>query len=122
MILVQFHSKKMIYHIIISGLIGILLLIITYILSKQRVELEKLSPYECGFNPFKDAREEYDVKYYLIAILFIIFDLEISFLFPWIINLNKLSEEGYWSMFLFLFILTIGFIYEWINGALEFEK
>ena len=82
---------------------------------------EKLSAYECGFAPFDDARGRFDVRFYLVAILFIIFDLEIAFLFPWAISLGSLGALGFWSMMIFLGILTIGFIYEWKKGALEWE-
>ena len=82
---------------------------------------EKLSAYECGFEAFDDSRMEFDVRFYLVAILFIIFDLEIAFLFPWAISLGNIGALGFWSMMIFLFILTIGFIYEWKKGALEWE-
>lgn len=82
---------------------------------------EKSSTYECGFEPFSDTRGKFDVKFYLVAILFIIFDLEIIFLFPWAIALNDLDLMGFWSMMFFLFVLTIGFIYEWIKGALDWN-
>ena len=82
---------------------------------------EKLSAYECGFPPFDDARGRFDVRFYLVAILFIIFDLEVAFLFPWAISLSSTGIAGYFSMMLFLFILTVGFIYEWKKGALEWE-
>ena len=82
---------------------------------------EKLSAYECGFEAFDDSRMEFDVRFYLVAILFIIFDLEIAFLFPWAISLGNIGALGFWSMMIFLFVLTIGFIYEWKKGALEWE-
>ena len=82
---------------------------------------EKLSAYECGFEAFDDSRMEFDVRFYLVAILFIIFDLEIAFLFPWAISLGNIGVLGFWSMMVFLFVLTIGFIYEWKKGALEWE-
>ena len=82
---------------------------------------EKLSAYECGFEAFDDSRIEFDVRFYLVAILFIIFDLEIAFLFPWAISLGNIGALGFWSMMIFLSILTIGFIYEWKKGALEWE-
>ena len=82
---------------------------------------EKLSAYECGFEAFDDSRMEFDVRFYLVAILFIIFDLEIAFLFPWAISLGNIGALGFWSMMIFLFILTIGFIYEWKKGALDWE-
>tara|TARA_B110000971_G_scaffold174343_1_gene179367 strand:- start:1033 stop:1401 length:369 start_codon:yes stop_codon:yes gene_type:complete len=82
---------------------------------------EKLSAYECGFEAFDDSRMEFDVRFYLVAILFIIFDLEIAFLFPWAISLGNIGALGFWSMMIFLFTLTVGFIYEWKKGALEWE-
>ena len=82
---------------------------------------EKNSPYECGFEPFEDSRMKFDIRFYLVAILFIIFDLEIAFLFPWAISLGGIGPLGFWSMMFFLGVLTIGFIYEWKKGALEWE-
>ena len=87
----------------------------------QHTDVEKLSAYECGFEAFDDSRMEFDVRFYLVAILFIIFDLEIAFLFPWAISLGSLGALGFWSMMIFLAILTVGFIYEWKKGALEWE-
>ena len=101
--------------------LSIVLLGINYWRSTRRPDPEKLSPYECGFNAFEDARHRFDVRFYLIAILFIIFDLEIAFLFPWAISLGKIGLFGFWSMMVFLSVLTIGFIYEWKKGALEWE-
>jgi NADH-quinone oxidoreductase subunit A len=91
------------------------------IIGLQRPDPEKLSPYECGFEAFDDARRRFDVRFYLVAILFIIFDLEVAFLFPWAITLSHLGAVGFWSMCLFLGVLTVGFIYEWKKGALEWE-
>ena len=91
------------------------------ILAPHRPNSEKLSPYECGFEAFDDARMKFDVRYYLVAILFILFDLEIAFLFPWAVVLKKLGLFGFLSMVVFLGILTIGFVYEWTKGALEWE-
>ncbi len=93
----------------------------SYIMAKQRPDTEKLSPYECGFAPFNDARRQFDVRFYLVAILFIIFDLEVAFLFPWAVSLGSIGIFGFWSMVMFLAVLTIGFIYEWKKGALEWE-
>ena len=107
--------------LVVSLIISIVVFSLSYILSSKSIEKEKLSAYECGFNPFEDARNQFDVRFYLVSILFIIFDLEVSFLFPWAVSLSQLSLAGYWSMFVFLFILTIGFIYEWKKGALEWE-
>ncbi|MEE2746757.1 MAG: NADH-quinone oxidoreductase subunit A [Pseudomonadota bacterium] len=91
------------------------------ILARQKPDSEKLSPYECGFEPFEDARIKFDVRFYLVAILFIIFDLEVAFLFPWAVSLGTIGQFGFWSMTVFLVILTVGFIYEWRRGALEWE-
>ena len=96
-------------------------IILNYILSPKKPDPEKLSAYECGFDPFDDSRMEFDVRFYLVAILFIIFDLEIAFLFPWAIALGKIGIVGFVSMMIFLSILTIGFIYEWKKGALDWE-
>lgn len=87
----------------------------------KKEDQEKISAYECGFNPFDDARATFDIRFYLVAILFLIFDLEISFLFPWSVSLSTISSYGFWSMMVFLLILTIGFVYEWYKGALEWE-
>ena len=87
----------------------------------HRPDSEKLSPYECGFEAFEDARMKFDVRYYLVAILFILFDLEIAFLFPWAVTLNEIGSFGFWSMMIFLAILVVGFVYEWMKGALEWE-
>ena len=94
---------------------------INYLLSPKKPDPEKLSAYECGFEPFNDSRMEFDVRFYLVAILFIIFDLEIVFLFPWAISLGNIGLLGFVSMMMFLFILTVGFIYEWKKGALDWE-
>ncbi|MEQ9326310.1 MAG: NADH-quinone oxidoreductase subunit A [Rhodospirillales bacterium] len=98
-----------------------IILIASYVIAPQRPDAEKLSPYECGFDAFDDARNKFDVRFYLVAILFIIFDLEVAFLFPWAISLGDIGIFGFWSMVVFLGILTIGFIYEWKKGALEWE-
>ena len=96
-------------------------LILNFAFSPKNPDPENLSAYECGFEPFNDSRIEFDIRFYLVAILFIIFDLEIAFLFPWAITLGNLGLFGFFSMMLFLFILTIGFIYEWKKGALDWE-
>ena len=96
-------------------------ILINFLLSPNNPDPEKLSAYECGFEPFNDSRMEFDVRFYLVAILFIIFDLEIAFLFPWAISLGAIGVFGFISMMIFLFILTIGFIYEWKKGALDWE-
>jgi NADH-quinone oxidoreductase subunit A len=107
---------------IIVGLgLGVLLLSVGTLVSPNRPNPEKLSPYECGFEAFEDARMKFDVRYYLIAILFILFDLEIAFLFPWAVVLQDIGFEGFVAMMVFLFILIVGFAYEWKKGALEWE-
>jgi NADH-quinone oxidoreductase subunit A len=107
---------------ILFGLgLGALLLGVGRFVSPNRPDPEKLSPYECGFEAFEDARMKFDVRYYLVAILFILFDLEIAFLFPWAVVLNDIGFFGFAAMMVFLMILVIGFIYEWKRGALEWE-
>src|SRR5689334_6850126 len=101
--------------------IGLALLIVPFIVAYKQPDQEKLSAYECGFNAFDDARMKFDVRFYLVAILFIIFDLEVSFLFPWAIVFRKIGLYGFWSMMVFLGVLTVGFIYEWRKGALEWD-
>ena len=95
--------------------------VISLVLGHNRPDPEKLSPYECGFEAFEDARMKFDVRYYLVAILFILFDLEIAFLFPWAVTLNEIGLFGFLSMMIFLAILVVGFVYEWMKGALEWE-
>ena len=101
--------------------IGIALLVAPFLIAYQNPTPEKLSAYECGFEAFDDARMKFDVRFYLVAILFIIFDLEVAFLFPWAISFGGLGWAGFWSMMVFLGVLTVGFIYEWKKGALEWD-
>ena len=101
--------------------LAVVMLIASLIMVDQKPDAEKLAAYECGFPAFEDARIKFDVRFYLVAILFIIFDLEVAFLFPWAVSLGTIGMFGFWSMILFLGILTIGFIYEWKKGALEWE-
>ena len=105
----------------IALVIGLALAVAPFIVAYQAPDSEKLSAYECGFNAFDDARMKFDVRYYLVAILFIIFDLEVAFLFPWAVSFGDLGWFGFWSMMMFLGVLTIGFIYEWKKGALEWD-
>jgi NADH-quinone oxidoreductase subunit A len=105
----------------VALVIGLVLLIVPFIVAYQQPDPEKLSAYECGFNAFDDARMKFDVRFYLVAILFIIFDLEVSFLFPWAIAFKQVGVYGFWSMMLFLGVLTVGFVYEWKKGALEWD-
>ncbi len=105
----------------IATALALFIVAAAFIAARQRPDSEKLSAYECGFDPFDDARGMFDVRFYLVAILFIIFDLEVAFLFPWAIALGEIGLIGFWSMIVFLVVLTIGFIYEWKKGALEWE-
>ena len=101
--------------------LSIVMVAASYLAARQKPDSEKLSPYECGFEPFDDARSKFDVRFYLVAILFIIFDLEVAFLFPWAVSLGSIGMFGFWSMVVFLAVLTVGFVYEWRKGALEWE-
>ena len=112
---------SIILFLIIALVLSCGFILLNFVFSPKNPDPEKLSPYECGFEPFDDSRMEFDVRFYLVAILFIIFDLEIAFLFPWAISLGKIGLFGFSSMMIFLFILTIGFIYEWKKGALDWE-
>ena len=107
--------------ILVGLAVGVAPLVLGKLLGPNRPDPEKLSPYECGFEAFEDARMKFDVRYYLVAILFILFDLEIAFLFPWAAVINEIGFAGFISMMIFLAILTVGFIYEWMKGALEWE-
>jgi NADH-quinone oxidoreductase subunit A len=105
----------------IAAALAVVVVLASYVAARQNPDSEKLSAYECGFEPFDDARGRFDVRFYLVAILFIIFDLEVAFLFPWAIALQDIGVVGFWSMMIFLVVLTIGFVYEWRKGALEWE-
>ena len=107
--------------LVIASVLGGVLLTLGFILGPRRPDAEKGSPYECGFEAFEDSRMKFDVRYYLVAILFIIFDLEIAFLFPWAVSLDAIGGFGLLAMFVFLLILVVGFIYEWKKGALEWD-
>jgi NADH-quinone oxidoreductase subunit A len=107
--------------IVVALVFGAALVGVGWVLGPRKPDSEKLSPYECGFEAFEDARMKFDVRYYLVAILFILFDLEIAFLFPWAVTLGELGSFGFWSMMVFLGILVVGFVYEWRKGALEWE-
>jgi NADH-quinone oxidoreductase subunit A len=105
----------------VSGLIGVALLVAPFIVAYSRPDTEKVSAYECGFNAFDDARMKFDIRFYLVSILFIIFDLEVAFLFPWAVAFHDVGAFGFWSMMVFLGVLTVGFAYEWKKGALEWD-
>ena len=106
---------------VISLGFGVILMLSAFIIAVRNPDAEKNSAYECGFEPFETARLKFDVRFYLVAILFVIFDLEVAFLFPWAVGFQYIGSLGFWSMMLFLLILTIGFVYEWKKGALEWE-
>jgi NADH-quinone oxidoreductase subunit A len=112
---------SIILFLIIALGLSVAFIVINFIFSPKKPDPEKLSVYECGFEPFNDSRMEFDVRFYLVAILFIIFDLEIAFLFPWAVSLGNIGILGFCSMMIFLFILAVGFIYEWKKGALDWE-
>jgi len=112
---------SIIIFVLVSLGLSIGFILLNFLLSPKKPDPEKLSAYECGFEAFGDSRMKFDVRFYLVAILFIIFDLEIAFLFPWAISLGSLGILGFWSMMIFLFVLAIGFIYEWKKGALDWD-
>ena len=105
----------------VSAILAVAMVVGSLVVARQSPDSEKLSSYECGFEPFEDSRDRFDVRFYLVAILFVIFDLEIAFLFPWAVSLREIGMFGYISMMIFLLILTIGFVYEWRKGALQWE-
>ena len=107
--------------LVIAGVVAGAMVVASLVVARQKPDAEKLSPYECGFEAFDDARRRFDVRFYLVSILFIIFDLEVAFLFPWAISLGRIGAFGFWSMVAFLGVLTVGFVYEWRKGALEWE-
>ena len=107
--------------ILVALAVGVVPVALGKLFGPNRPDPEKLSPYECGFEAFEDARMKFDVRYYLVAILFILFDLEIAFLFPWAVVINEIGIAGFLAMMLFLGILVVGFVYEWMKGALEWE-
>ncbi len=106
---------------VIAGGMSVAMVVASLLVGKHNPDSEKLSAYECGFDAFMDARNKFDVRFYLVSLLFIIFDLEIAFLFPWAVTLGKIGVFGFWSMMVFLGVLTVGFIYEWKKGALDWE-
>ena len=114
------YATILIFLFISIGL-GFAFIVVNFLFSPSNPDPEKLSAYECGFEAFDDARMKFDVRFYLVAILFIIFDLEVAFLFPWAVSLGNIGLYGFWSMMFFLFILTVGFVYEWKKGALDWE-
>lgn len=105
----------------VAAVLAVVLFLLSFLVASQSPDAEKISAYECGFDPFEDARNTFDVRFYLVAILFIIFDLEAAFLYPWAVSLSNITSLGFWSMFDFMFELTVGFIYVWKRGALEWE-
>ena len=118
--LLQYYLPLVIF-IAVAFAISLVLLLVPFLVAYKQPDSEKLSAYECGFNAFDDARMKFDVRFYLVAILFIIFDLEVSFLFPWAVAFGDVGVAGFWAVMIFLAVLTIGFIYEWRKGALEWD-
>ena len=116
-----FEYNSILVFFIIGTILALIIIGASYILAVNAPDPEKISVYECGFDPYGDSRQKFEVRFFLVGILFIIFDLEISFLFPWSVIISYLDIMGYWIMYLFLFILTIGLIYEWLKGGLEWE-
>lgn len=108
-------------YVVLSMLLSVVIVLLSMLLVLRKTDIEKVSAYECGFHPFQDTRMKFDVRFYLVAILFIIFDLEITYLFPWGIVLGNIGKLGYYSMWVFIMILVVGFYYEWNKGALEWE-
>ena len=109
------------FYFVIALALAFIILGLSFVFATRKADPEKISAYECGFDPFDDARSRFDIQFYLVAILFIIFDLEVAFLFPWALTLSKIGYFGFWSMMVFLIILTIGFLYEWRKGALDWS-
>ena len=107
--------------VLLAFVVSAVVFSISYFLVLKQYDLEKISAYECGFDPFEDTRKKFDVRFYLVAILFIVFDLEVTYLFPWSIVLNRVDFFGFYIMLIFLFLVTVGFVYEWMAGALEWE-
>ena len=107
--------------IAVAGAIAAALLVAPFLVAFKAPDAEKLSAYECGFNAFDDARMKFDIRFYLVSLLFIIFDLEVAFLFPWAVAFRQVGVAGFWSMIVFLGVLTVGFVYEWKKGALEWD-
>jgi NADH-quinone oxidoreductase subunit A len=107
--------------IAIAAVLSVVLLVVPFVVAYKAPDPEKLSAYECGFNAFDDARMKFDIRFYLVSLLFIIFDLEVAFLFPWAVAFKDVGAFGFWSMIAFLVVLTVGFIYEWRKGALEWD-
>ena len=112
---------SIIIFVFVALIVSVGFIILNFLFSPRNPDSEKLSTYECGFEAFGDSRMEFDVRFYLVAILFIIFDLEIAFLFPWAVSLGNIGTLGFWSMMIFLFVLTVGFVYEWKKGALDWD-
>lgn len=117
----MYFNSSLIFYLIFAVILTVIIFLLSYLLVPRIYDREKVSVYECGFDPFGDTRGRFDVRFYLVAILFIIFDLEITYLFPWIVSFPFLDIFGFVNMLIFLLILTIGFIYEWTKGALDWE-
>ena len=116
-----FDYLPLLIFLVLAAAISSALLVAPFFVAYRNPDSEKLSAYECGFNPFDDARMKFDIRFYLVALLFIIFDLEVAFLFPWAVAFREIGHFGFWSMIIFLGVLTVGFVYEWKKGALEWD-
>ena len=116
-----FELLPIFFFVLIAIILSVIIVLLSYLLAIQNPETEKLSTYECGFEPYEDARNIFDVKFYLVAIMFIVFDIETMFLIPWSVSVSKLSVLGFWSMIDFIFELGVGFFYIWYLGALEWD-
>ena len=109
-------------YMIVSLFIAVLMFILPFLIAPEAADAEKISSYECGFEPFEDARVKFDIHFYIIAILFILFDIELLFLFPWVLNIHAFNFIGYLTFFIFIFLITLGFYYEWLKKALDWSK
>lgn len=119
--LIKFEYFPILIYVIIAIILSLIIVLASYLLVYQKPELEKMSAYECGFEPYEDARHKFDIKFYLIAILFIVFDIETMFLIPWSLSVSKLNLVGFWSMIDFIIELGVGFVYVWYIGALDWD-
>ena len=120
--MVFYDFLKLAFLFLFLGFLSIIIFFLPYFLAQKKISKEKLSSYECGFNPFSDTRNEFDVKFFLVGILFMIFDLELTFLFPFLVSINKLDSLGLTTAYIFILVLSVGFFYEWKKGALDWRK
>ena len=121
--MITFYNEyfNIIVFLFVSLTIVFVLLTLSYLVSPKKINVEKLSAYECGFEPFDESKKSFDIQFYIVGVLFLIFDLEVAYLFPWAVNLNSIGIFGFWTMIMFYFLINIGFIYEWQRGALDWS-